>query len=167
MKQVVNTYVAGKPPHKEEDYYGWLPDQARRLRRWAATGSSLDFGELAEKLEGMARSDEHAVESHVQVLLSHLLKWQYQPARRPLSWSASIRNARTDIRNRLLESPSLKSKLPALMERAYEKGRRSVGAEMNLNEREWEKKSPSACPCTFETIMGDFRPDHPFRPETK
>jgi len=163
MRQTVNSYGAGKPLRKEDDYYGWLLDQARRLRSLAVTaiGSGLDCAELAEELEGMARSDEHAVESHLQLLLMHLLKWQYQSGRRAHSWSVSIRNARTDIRNRLLESPSLKSKLPVLIERAYEKARRSAGAEMNFDEREWDGKSPSACPWTFDTFMGDFWPDEP------
>jgi len=47
----------------------------------------------------MSRSDHRALESHLRVLLVHLLKWRYQPAGHQTghSWADSIREARAQI----------------------------------------------------------------------
>ncbi|MGH7812741.1 MAG: DUF29 domain-containing protein [Candidatus Binataceae bacterium] len=144
-------------PGIEEDYYGWLLDQASALR--VRRHSALDWENLAEEVEGMGRTEAHALESYLEVLLQHLLKWQFQPARRSGSWRASVQNARSDVRERLNESPSLRRKLPELLSRAYEKARRSAGAEMKLDERQWNAKLPAACPWEFDLLMReDFWP---------
>src|SRR5216684_620253 len=145
--------------HKDDDFYAWLLDQARTLRRIAGQVPSLDCADIAEELEGMARSDEHALESFLERLLKHLLKWRYEPHRQSASWRVSIQNSRSNIQNRLADSPSLRPKLPTLIARAYEKARRSVGAEMEVEEREWDEKSPPSCPWDVDKILSDFWPD--------
>jgi hypothetical protein len=124
---------------QDEDFHAWCLDQAQILRQIAPKVPSLDCLEIAEKLEGMARSEQSAVQSHLQVLLIHLLKWRYEPNRRSHSWRASIQNARAEIRDLLIDSPSLRSKLLLILVRAFDRARRSAGAEMELDEREWEK----------------------------
>jgi hypothetical protein len=144
---------------KDDDFHAWLLDQALTLRRIAGKVPSLDCAEIAEELEGMARSDEHAVQSLLEVLLTHLLKWRYQSNRRSRSWRLSIQNARSDIQDRLADSPSLRTRLPTLVARAYAKARRSAGAEMEIDEREWDEKSPSSCPWSVAQLLSDFWPD--------
>jgi Domain of unknown function DUF29 len=144
---------------KDDDFYAWLLDQARTLRQLAGQVPSLDCADIAEELEGMARSDEHALESFLERLLKHLLKSRYESHRQSPSWRVSIQNARSDIRDRLADSPSLQAKLPTLIARAYEKSRRSAGAEMEVEEREWDEKSPSSCPWSVAQILSDFWPD--------
>jgi hypothetical protein len=144
---------------KDDDFHAWLLDQARTLRRLAGQVPSLDCADIAEELEGMARSDEHAVQSLLEVLLTHLLKWRYQSNRRSRSWRVSIQNARSDIRDRLADSPSLRARLPTLVARAYAKARRSAGAEMEVEEREWDEKSSPSCPWDVAKILSDSWPD--------
>jgi hypothetical protein len=146
---------------RQEDFHAWLLDQAQTLRRLAPKLSSLDCAEIAEELEGMARSDEHTVQSSLEVLIVHLLKWQYQPRPRSRSWRVSVQNARSDIRDRLTDSPSLKAKVPTLIGRTYGKARRTAGAEMEFDERAWDKRSASSCPWNFEQLVSDFWPDAP------
>ena len=107
----------------------------------------------------MARSDERALESLLENLLTHRLKWSFQPTRRSRSWRASVDNARSDIRNLLADSLSLKAKVATLLTRAYEKARRSAGVEMELEERDWDKAAPRACPWNFDLLLSDFWPD--------
>lgn len=135
----------------EEDYYGWLLEQASALR--ARRHSALDWENLAEEVDGMGRTEERALKSFLEVLLQHLLKWQFQPSHRSGSWRASVQNSRNDVREELEKSPSLRRKLPALLSRAYENARRSAGAEMKLDERQWNAKFPPACPWGFDTLM--------------
>ena len=98
---------------QEEDFHVWCLDQAQILRRIALKVPSLDCLEIAEELERMARSEQHAVQSFLEVLLTHLLKWRYEPIRRSRSWRVSIQHARSNIRNSLADSPSLRPKIPA------------------------------------------------------
>ncbi|MBV5309018.1 DUF29 domain-containing protein, partial [Chromatium okenii] len=43
------------------------------------------------------------------VLLTHLLKWHYQPERRGSSWERTIREQRRALLRRLQKTPSLKT----------------------------------------------------------
>jgi len=47
--------------------------------------------------------------------------------------------------------------LPLLLGRAYDRARRSAGGEMELDECEWEEKSPSSW--EFDQLMSDFWPE--------
>ena len=100
----------------------------------------------------MARSDERAAESLLEDLLIHLLKWRFHPKRRTRSWRASMQNARSDIRNLIDDSPSLKSKVAKLTDRAFEKAHRTAGAEMDFDDREWEQESPRNCPWIVQSL---------------
>ena len=61
----------------EEDFVAWLEDQARRALRGKA--GELDLENIAEELEGIARSDRREIRYRLIVLLVHLLKYSAQP----------------------------------------------------------------------------------------
>lgn len=61
----------------QTDFYSWTQQQASLLK--ARQLSELDFYNLIEEIETMGRSEKHALESRLAVLLPHLLKWKYQP----------------------------------------------------------------------------------------
>jgi hypothetical protein len=54
----------------DADFHAWADAQASPLRRQRPAG--LDWRNLIEELEGIARSDERALESHLAILLMHL-----------------------------------------------------------------------------------------------
>jgi Domain of unknown function DUF29 len=98
----------------------------------------------------------HAVESHLAILLMHLLKWRYQPARRSRSWRLSIRNARIEIRKRLRRSPSLRPELATILLDAYADARKLVMDDTGLPLATF----PEACPWTLEQLQDeDFLPE--------
>ena len=49
----------------------------------------------------------------------HMLKWDYQPARRSRSWKATVREQRNAIRRLIRRSPSLKRGLATTMADVY------------------------------------------------
>ena len=59
-------------PAYEDDFVAWLEDQAQRARRGEI--DALDLENIAEELEGMARSDRREIRNRLTVLLVHLLK---------------------------------------------------------------------------------------------
>ncbi|MGA7761996.1 MAG: DUF29 domain-containing protein [Candidatus Binataceae bacterium] len=149
---------AARETHEvERDYYDWLRQQSRALREHRP--AFLDWQNLAEELEAMARSEERSLGSQLERVLVHLLKWAYQPQERSGSWEASIDNARDAIEECLEGSPSLAGKFAGLAERAYRRARRTAGAEMGLDKRQWNRLLPETCPWAVERIRdAKFRP---------
>jgi hypothetical protein len=140
------------------DFCAWLHDQASTLRHLRP--SALDWENLAEELEAMARSEESALESHLTNLLIHLLKWRYQPNKRTGSWEATIENSRDHVTQLLQRSPSLKSKIDEAFRRAYRYARREAGGQMGLTKRGWERRLPDSCAWSLDTARdNDFWPD--------
>ncbi|MBF0804911.1 MULTISPECIES: DUF29 domain-containing protein [unclassified Neisseria] len=92
----------------DTDFAAWAAEQAGLLR--AGLVDKIDFRNLAEEIEDMGKSEQRALESRLQVLICHLLKWKFQPERRGNSWKATIYEQRRGIRKLLKESPSLKSR---------------------------------------------------------
>jgi Domain of unknown function DUF29 len=68
------------------DYFLWSEHQAALLRQGKLT--LLDIENLAGEIESLGRSDRRALMSQVQRRLVHLLKWQFQPGRRSVSWES-------------------------------------------------------------------------------
>ena len=93
----------------DDDVVAWAERQAAliRARRW----SELDIDNVAEEIEDVGKSDKRALRAHMVVLLTHLLKWAYQPARRGRSWTRTIGTQRAAIEQALADSPSLKGLL--------------------------------------------------------
>lgn len=138
----------------EADYSRWLFENARLLRE--GRFSEADIENIAEQLEDMGRSEKRAAGSHIAVILTHLLKWQFQPDRRSSSWRLSIYNARTSVEDLLSESPSLRNRVPELVSDRYRIARNNAIIETGLA----EDTLPLDCPYTPEQVLDpDFWPE--------
>jgi hypothetical protein len=142
----------------ERDYYAWIQEQVRLLK--AGNYTQLDIENLAEELETLGRSEKRELQNRLRVLLTHLLKWAYQPARRSNSWENSIDEQREQVQRVLRDNPSLLPHLAEAFVEAYSLARRSAGAEMNLSRREWDALFPPACPWDWERVLDvEFYPE--------
>jgi hypothetical protein len=95
--------TAIKPPPNdlyETDFYACL----LRERRWA----DLDLDNLVDEVESVGKNDKSQIESRLQVLIAHLLKWKYRPGHRGTSWTSTILEQRGRLVRLLKDSPSLK-----------------------------------------------------------
>jgi hypothetical protein len=63
----------------EADIVAWANEQAWLVRN--KKFELLDIEHIAEEIEGVGKSEQRELASRMAVLLCHLLKWQYQPAR--------------------------------------------------------------------------------------
>jgi hypothetical protein len=90
----------------EHDIVAWAKEQAYLLR--SGQLSVLDIEHLAEEIEDVGKSEQRELASRMAILLSHLLKWQYQPERRGSSWQRTIKEQRKAVLRRLKNTPSLK-----------------------------------------------------------
>ena len=88
-----------------QDFVEWTQQQSEYLktRRWA----ELDVKNLIEELDALGRSEQKELGSYLQMLMMHLLKYQYQPERKTKSWITTIANCRDSIQDCLEDTPSL------------------------------------------------------------
>src|ERR1700682_4982184 len=93
----------------ETDFYAWTQEQAQLLRerRW----SDLDLDNLVDEVESVGSSEKREIRSRLKVLLTHLLKWKFQPGLRGNSWRRTIHEQRENIADIVESSPSLRSYL--------------------------------------------------------
>jgi hypothetical protein len=117
----------------DTDFDAWLAQQidALRARDW----NQVDAEHLAEEIAEVRKSERRAVRSHLRNLLSHLLKWAYQPEERErngASWQTTVRNARVLIGEALEESNTLAHELPELLAHAYRLARQDAAEDTGL-----------------------------------
>jgi len=131
----------------ERDFYAWANEQASLLR--AGRLSEADLANIAEEIESMGRVEKRELVSRLKVLLTHLLKWQFQPGLWSTSWRLSIEEQRREVADHLADNPSLKDKLPEELASAYRKAILAAASETGFDSTTF----PRACPWTYEQIM--------------
>lgn len=137
-----------------EDFSLWAEQQALLLRRQQFT--QLDISHLIEELEDMRSSTRREFVSRLTVLLAHLLKWQFQPAKRSRSWEATIQVQRSEIADLLADNPSLYGQWEMLIGRAWPKARRLAWGETGLE----LDRFPATCPYSATELLDEeFLPD--------
>jgi Domain of unknown function DUF29 len=142
-------------PLYERDFYAWANEQAALLR--AGKLGQADIEHIAEEIESMGRTEKRELISRLTVLLTHLLKWQYQPSRRGTSWEVTIGTQRRALIRHLTDNPSLKAKLGEAVADAYIDARAAAYDETGLSQQTF----PAACPWSFDQMM-----DEAFWPES-
>jgi len=152
----------------ETDTVAWSEHQASALRAAARGGSNqpLDWENLAEEIEDLAKSLRRRLRSQIARIIQHQVKLEYSPAIDPRnSWRRTIRLARLDIDRILEDSPSLKREIPRVIEKE------TAGAVQLaiLDLEEHGKIDQMELPAirnrsyTEEQILGDWFPEEPRR----
>lgn len=117
----------------ETDYQNWLQNTIHHLHH--RNFEQVDWDNLIEELESMGKSEKRALISLLTRLIEHLLKlsyWEKEKERVGNHWASEIVNFRAQIETRLEDSPSLRSQLPALYEKAYPVAIKSVSKLFSL-----------------------------------
>ena len=96
--------LRGQGPAYEADYAGWLEHQIGLMKagRW----SELDEANLIDEVESLGRADFKAFVSSFEIVIAHMLKWDFQPDRRSHGWIGSIAEHRARIDQERADSPS-------------------------------------------------------------
>ena len=130
-----------------DDYHAWAFEQADYLRK--GRFDLLDLPNVIDEIEAVGRSEFRSFKSNIEIVLVHLLKWDYQTAKRGLSWENSIGEHRDRIRDDLEDSASMERKRDEAVAAAYRLARRKASRETRLP----VKTFPEACPYSWEQIM--------------
>lgn len=138
------------------DFFEWTRQQARLLRE--KRFADLDLDNLIDEVEAVGSSEKSEIESRLDVLLAHLVKWKYQPGARSSSWIGTIAEQRRRIGRRLRASPSLQPYPAEVFADSYLAARllaaRETGMDVTL--------FPEQPPFTIEQALDDgFLPKEP------
>ena len=131
----------------DQDFFQWTTRNAELLR--AGRVQEADLEHIAEEIEDMGKSQRRAVESRLEVLLAHLLKWRFQPDHRGPSWKATIKLQRSKIAKVLRENPSLRNAPAEELPDAYRNAVIQAAGETALAEESF----PPSCPFPLEQIL--------------
>ena len=138
----------------EQDFYSWLCHNISLLREGRL--SEADVENIAEELDGMSKSQQRELISRLKILFAHLLKWQFQPDRRSNSWKGTIVEQRSQIRQLLKISPSLKNRIDEKIVDAYTDAVEYAALETGIPQSDF----PQTCPYFFEQAVDkNFYPD--------
>ncbi|MBD2293675.1 DUF29 domain-containing protein [Anabaena sphaerica FACHB-251] len=138
----------------DQDFYLWIETTAKQLK--AGNFAEIDLENLIEEIESMGRSEKHALESNLVILLMHLLKYKYQPEKLTNSWKSTIREHRRRLTRSFKDSPSLKAYFQEVFMECYQDARKLASDETGLELDIFPVESPFN---TDECLNQDFLPD--------
>jgi hypothetical protein len=139
--------AAGSPEDYEADFFEWTQSTADLIRQGRL--AEVDWEHVAEEIADMGLRDRREVRSRLIVLISHLLKWQYQPELRGKSWRATIVEQRTQLELVVEDSPSLRSIAREDLSKLFPKSVDLVAEETGIDPRRF----PAVCPFAPEQIL--------------
>ena len=138
-------------PTADSDFAAWIYDQVAALRE--GRFSDLDIDDLTDEVESLAKRDFRKLRSYLRVIITHMLKWDWQPERRDVSWRKSINASRERVWGELASSPSFRPRIAEAIEQVFASARLKAWDETGVFKFERE---PKTCPYSWDEIM--FRP---------
>jgi Domain of unknown function DUF29 len=160
----------------DEDFFAWSQQQAEALRSAAHGGSNyeLDWENLAEEIEGLARSERRELASRLSLIIEHLAKLNHSSARYPRRrWRETIRRERVEVERLLEDNPSLRREVPVLISKEtprtvdrvvgdlVERGELSRSLRQSLK----AKTYLDLFGYSEEQVLGDWFPSEPEQPK--
>jgi hypothetical protein len=140
----------------DHDFFAWTQRTAALLR--ARRFEAVDVDHAADEIRDMGRRDFKELNSRMQVLLMHLLKWQLQPGKRTPSRLSSIVTQRLEIEAILQQSPSLRAKVNSELPKNYAGAVKRAVPETGLRQEQF----PVASPYSVRQILDEqFLPEVP------
>lgn len=131
----------------KNDFYAWTVEQAKFLQK--GDWNNLDIPNLVEEIESLGRQEQSQLESRLEVLIGHLLKWEFQSSNRSKSCFFTIREQRRKVIRLIQKNPSLQSYLPKALIEIYPDALDLALRETSLKEENF----PQECPYSLEEIL--------------
>lgn len=129
----------------EEDDAQWVEKMAQYVQD--GMFEKLDIENLVKELRDLSKRERDRLLSSIQLILHHLLKWDFQVNQRSRSWQITIERERNNIELYLEDSPSLKRYLTQeWVAKMYRNGRLNAMQETGLD-------FPKDCPYQIEDVL--------------
>lgn len=142
----------------DDDIYAWSEQQAAVLRRMAGVDgrlpNELDLENVAEEIESVGRSERHAAESALRLILSHLIKLAAAPdATAVRHWRKEIVSFHIELLSHLTPSMAGRINMHRLWKLAQREARASLEEEMS--EITTELLELGLCPLDLEAVTSE------------
>ena len=133
----------------ESDVVAWAKEQAALIR--AGQFDQLDLTHIAEEIEDVGKSEQRELASRMAVLLAHILKWKFQPQKRSVSWTLTIKEQRRLLVRRVQKTPSLSPMLsdPEWVDEIWVDAKALAEKETGLDMSTY----PEICPWSMTDVL--------------
>ena len=133
----------------ESDVVAWAKEQAALIR--AGQFDQLDLTHIAEEIEDVGKSEQRELASRMAVLLAHILKWKFQPQKRSMSWTLTIKEQRRLLVRRVQKTPSLSPMLsdPEWVDEIWVDAKALAEKETGLDMSTY----PEICPWSMADVL--------------
>ena len=132
----------------ETDFSAWIESQVQALKK--KDFAHLDIEHLLEEMETLGTSEKNAIESHIVIILIHMIKMHMQPERSGKSWDDSIVNARVKIEMIIEKNPSLKRYPEEVFTKCYQRAMKRASKEMGFESRDIQ----GLCRWSLNVVLG-------------
>ena len=139
----------------EQDFSLWLEQSVKLLRE--GNLDALDIENLIEEIECMGRSEKQAVKSNLEIILMHLLKYEYQPEKRSNSCRYTLLEHRRRLAQAFKASPSLKRYFLQEFEDCYQGARKLASVETGIEIATFPLETPFAI---AKVLDEDYLPEN-------
>lgn len=138
----------------EEDETAWREATIANLA--AGKLNEVDFVNVAVSLIEMSKSEQRSVRSHVIVLMTHLLKWKWQPKKRSRSWASSIANGQLELEGLLYNEKGKESVLARYaldhIDRWFQRAVKRAAQETKLPVKHFPSENPFTLKKLFKEV---------------
>jgi hypothetical protein len=142
----------------DRDYVVWIERQRRHLLEGRT--DLVDASNLAEELRDMGNSERDAVESHMTVLMEHLLKLEHSHDAGPRNgWLRTVRGQRRQLGRKLSRSPSLRPWAQARLADCCADARGDAALDKSIA----ADSMPDNCPYVLDQLLDAGFTPHPAR----
>ncbi len=147
------------------DLYAWSQEQSGLLRRLAAgqrvNDTDLDWPNIADEIEAVARSERAAVASRIATIIEHLVKLEASPATEPRAgWATTVGRARRDVERLLKESLTLRPQVDDMISDETSASR-AIAARAMAAHHETPRIDPQSLSYSKDQVLGEWFPDEP------
>ena len=102
--------------------------------------------------ENMNKKDKREFRSFLILLMSHILKWKYQPQKRTMSWRKTINYSREEIEDKREDVPTLNENyIEEVWNKCFERAVRDAKFDMNIS----HKVNFNPEPLTWKEVFED------------
>ena len=138
----------------DRDYCLWIETMMQLLRE--GKFSEIDIPNLLEELDDMSGSQRDALESNLEIILMHLLKYLCQPQLRSRSWVLTIFEHRNRLKKAFRRSPSLQKHYQEIFPECYQTAKKMA----SITTGRLLSDFPEISPFSQEQILNiDYLPD--------
>lgn len=151
MNELISPRTLGDPSGYDADFHAWTMAQVELLR--ARRFDLADLDNIIEEIESLGNEQPREIGSRLRIIGAHLLKLLYSVDEYPRrGWRETVVTQRSDLRDLLENSPSLRRRVPELFAKRWSDMRKLAAAGLSDSQA---ATLPAEPPFTWEQALDE------------